>query len=206
MTKGFSQKVAKNVLSQAKRGDMQAFEHIYRTYSDPSISLAYRICGDRSLAQDVMQEAFIKIMTNIKNYRGDGSFAGWVRQIVCNTAFSRLKESSKLSVFDENHDTANQAQDLFSHNWIDASADLEKILQKLPKLMRAVLLLHEVEGYTHKEIAEMFEKSESFSKTTLSRAYSVLRELTDVTDRTANVFSEANSDVEINQVEEAKCI
>ena len=161
-------------LARARRGNVAACESIYRKYQQPSYSIAFRICQCRELSQDVTQEAFISAFRQIRQFRGDAPFWGWLRRVVINHTISALRKKPKTDAVDL-HDyhascTGEQEQ-------IGLSMDLESALARLDDQDRAVVWLHDVEGYNHLEIGEMFGKTESFSKTRLSRARAKLRNL-----------------------------
>lgn len=180
--RGFAKQVPEQVIRLAQRGDRPAFETIYRTYLDACYSLAYRICGDPKMAEDVVQNSFIKVIQKINQFNHEGAFAGWLRRIVSNETISRIRANSRLQLVDDEYLESREKTDLINNQPVSnqlplADYDLEKILQYLPNKSRAVLLLHEVEGYSHQEIGDMFEMSESFSKVTLSRAFKKLKAL-----------------------------
>jgi RNA polymerase sigma-70 factor (ECF subfamily) len=129
------------------------------------------------MAQDIVQNSFITIMKAVTNFRGDGSFAGWIRRIVANETINKIRQQRRLQLVSDEHLPEFESNNLFDGNWLDSCRDLEYLLTRLKSEARAVLLLHEIEGYNHREIAEMFGKSESFSKVTLSRAYSQLKQV-----------------------------
>jgi RNA polymerase sigma-70 factor (ECF subfamily) len=161
-------------LARAKRGDMRACETIYRSYHGPAYSVAVRICNCRELARDVTQEAFINAFKRMPQFRGDSPFWGWLRRVVVNHAISALRKLPR-------HD-AVELEDHMSYVEGDQAGmglamDLSRALELLGDGDRAVVWLHDVEGYTHKEIAGLFDKTESFSKTRLNRARAKLREL-----------------------------
>ncbi|MBL4942634.1 MAG: RNA polymerase sigma factor [Colwellia sp.] len=161
----------------AQQGDIDAFEKIYRLFADASYALAFRICSQHSVAEDVVHDAFIKIMNNVNKFRNDGSFSGWCRRIVTYEALDRLKKSHRVHLVNEDDLIDGEELELFQQDWLDAVIDLDKLLQQLSPNYRAVFILHELEGYNHKEIAQFFEKSESFSKVTLNRAYASLKKI-----------------------------
>lgn len=161
-------------LARAKRGDLRACETIYRSYQAPAYSIAVRICNCRELAQDVTQEAFINAFKRIPQFRGDSPFWGWLRRVVVNQAISALRKLPR-------HE-AVELEDYMTHSDGDQASmglamDLSRALELLGDEDRTVVWLHDVEGYQHKEIAEMFGKTESFSKTRLNRARAKLRHL-----------------------------
>ena len=174
---GFSQELSSALIKRAKANDIKAFEDIYRTYSSAAYTLALRICRDSMLAQDVVQNAFIRIMKVIKQYRGEGSFAGWIRRIIVNETINAVRQKKKIQLVTTEEVGELESRDLFDDNWLNSCRDLEYLLAKLSDEQRAVLLLHELEGYNHREIGKLYEKSESFSKVTLCRAYKKLKEI-----------------------------
>jgi RNA polymerase sigma factor (sigma-70 family) len=174
---GFQQPISQDVIQLAQKGDMLAFEKIYHKYSDASYKLALRITNNEALAQDIVQEAFIKVMNKIVDFRYEGYFAGWLRRIVVYETINRIKFENKLHLVSENEFLETESNDLFDSEWLSTCIDLNVFLKQLTITSRTVLLLHEVEGYKHKEIASLYGKSESFSKITLSRAYASLRKI-----------------------------
>jgi len=173
---GFSVEVSLDVIRQAQQGDIDAFEQIYHTYAEACYSLSWRICGQEVMAQDLVQDVFIKVINKINNYRADGVFAGWLRKIVVREAINKIKAETKLHLVTDDDLSQQECTDLFDCNWLESCLDLETLTNQLSVTSRAVFMLHEVEGYNHKEIANFFNKSESFSKVTLSRAYIALRQ------------------------------
>jgi RNA polymerase sigma factor (sigma-70 family) len=158
------------VLAKARAGDPTAFEALYRTYESPVYNLARRICRTVEDAEDVMQETFFEVCRSIGQYRGDGSLWGWVRTITASKALMRLRRNKYRDADDldeEFHRAPRQDTGL--------RMDLEAALERLPQTSRAVVWLHDVEGYTHEEIAGMMGKTVSFSKSQLARAHSRLR-------------------------------
>jgi RNA polymerase sigma-70 factor (ECF subfamily) len=161
-------------LAQARRGQVGACERIFRAYQQPAYSVAYRICHCRETAQEITQEAFITAFRKIRQFRGESPFWGWLRRVVVNHALSTLRRSPR--------DEALELQDWHApadgeQEQVGLAMDLEAALGALDADDRAVVWLHDVEGYGHEEIAEMFGMTESFSKTRLSRARSKLRRL-----------------------------
>jgi len=159
-------------LARARRGDVGACEQIYRKFQQPAYSVAYRICQCRELSRDVTQEAFITAFRKLRQFRGDAPFWGWLRSVVVNHTISALRKLPKADVVElqEFHTHTDGDQER-----IGLSLDLESALSTLDREDRAVVWLHDVEGYNHREIAGLFGKTESFSKTRLSRARSKLR-------------------------------
>ena len=173
----FTVEISNKIIEQARKGNINAFEQIYRTYANDSYSLAWSIIGQENLAQDIVQDVFIKVMKKIESFQGCGSFAGWLRRIVVHETINRIKVEAKNHLISSDDIQSLECGDLFNNNWLSSCHDLEALTRKLSSTSRAVLYLHEVEGYNHKEIAQLFKKSESFSKVTLSRAYQTLKKI-----------------------------
>lgn len=159
-------------LAQARRGQVSACERIFRAYQQPAYTVAYRICHCRETAQEITQEAFITAFRKLRQFRGDAPFWGWLRRVVVNHALSTLRRSPRdaaLELQDWHATTTGEQEQL------GLAMDLETALGELDADDRAVVWLHDVEGYGHQEIAELFGMTESFSKTRLSRARARLR-------------------------------
>jgi RNA polymerase sigma-70 factor (ECF subfamily) len=159
-------------LARARRGDTGACEQIFRKFQQPAYSVAFRICQCRELSRDVTQEAFITAFRKIRQFRGDAPFWGWLRRVVINHSISALRKLPKADPVELQEYHAHCDGD---HERIGLSMDLESALATLGTEDRAVVWLHDVEGYNHREIARLFGKTESFSKTRLSRARAKLR-------------------------------
>lgn len=159
------------VLSRARAGDAAALERVYRAYETPVYNLARRICRTVEDAEDVLQETFFEVCRSIGQYRGDGSLWGWVRTIAASKALMRLRRNKY-------RDTDELDEEFHRPSMkVDGGLrmDLEAALERLPETSRAVVWLHDVEGYTHEEIAGMMGKTVSFSKSQLARAHARLR-------------------------------
>lgn len=130
-----------------------------------------RYVNDKELARDLMHDGFIKIYTNISQYAGNGSFEGWMKRVFVTTAleFLRKKDALKLSIpVDEYNELPNETEvTALSHL---SAEELMGCITKLPPGYRTVFNLFAIEGFTHKEIAEMLQISESTSKTQFIRA------------------------------------
>jgi RNA polymerase sigma-70 factor (ECF subfamily) len=160
------------LVARAKTGDLEALEALYRAFETPVYNLARRICRTPEDAEDVLQETFLEVVRSIGQYRGEGHLWGWVRQIASSKALMRLR-AEKLRMTDELVDEAAGAPPPS----VAAGIDLERALEQLSAMSRAVVWLHDVEGFTHEEIAERMGRTVSFSKSQLARAHARLRRL-----------------------------
>ena len=146
---------ADRVVARARAGDPDALEQLYRAFEAPVYNLARRICRTTEDAEDVLQETFFEVCRSIGRYREEGSLWGWVRTIAASKALMRLRRN-KYRETEELHDevTGRQREDTALR------MDLEAALERLTETSRAVVWLHDVEGYTHEEIATMIESYE----------------------------------------------
>ena len=158
------------MLPGVKAGDPAAQEALYRAFEAPVYNLARRICRTTEDAEDVLQETFFEVFRSIGRFRGEGSLWGWIRTIASSKALMRLRRNKY-------RDTDELQDDVVPMKKEDAGLrmDLESALERLSETSRAVVWLHDVEGYTHEEIAGMMDRTVSFSKSQLARAHSRLR-------------------------------
>ncbi len=161
---------AETVVARARTGDPAALETLFRAYEVPVYNLARRICRTTEDAEDVLQETFFEVCRSIGRYREEGSLWGWIRTIASSKALMRLRRN-KYRDTDELHDEVTGQRREEPH----LRMDLEAALERLSETSRAVVWLHDVEGYTHEEIAGMMGKTASFSKSQLARAHARLR-------------------------------
>ncbi len=167
MNVGFGQSLDAVTLERARRGDMLAFAAIYERFGSACYNLALRVLGERAAAEDIVQEVFLKMFANLRGFRGDAPFGAWLKRMTANATIDALRAGQRFSEDD--------ADALFA-TMPAIEADAEKrtdawsLLMSLPARARAIVILHEVEGYTHKELADLFGQSESYSKSVLARA------------------------------------
>jgi len=157
-------------LPEARRGDPAAQEALYRAFEAQVYGLARRICRTREDAEDVVQETFMEVFRSLPRFRGDGSLWGWVRTIASSKALMRLRRNKYRDTDELNDEVATPGRESPA-----LRMDLEAALERLGDTSRAVVWLHDVEGYTHDEIASMMGKTVSFSKSQLARAHVRLR-------------------------------
>ncbi len=169
----FAIQIDEFTLAKARKGDIEAMEYLYRTYSSAVYSLALRISSSTADAEDITQDTFIEVFKKISQFRGDSPFWGWLRRIAVNTTLMKLRRDKNAPLsLDE---MTEHPEELIQKDRVANLHDLEKVLDKLSPTARAVVWLHDIEGYTHDEIGKMMDKTPSFSKSQLSRAYDKLR-------------------------------
>lgn len=167
------------IVRRAARGDARAHEILYRAFAAPVYSLCLRFTRVPAHAEDLVQETFIDVMRSIGRFRGETAVGLWIRRIAVTKAlmFLRSAWTSRGQPLDEHWEdyaTGDAANHGVSRHPEEAM-DLDSALARLPDVSRTVVWLHDVEGFTHKEIARFMGKTESFSKSQLSRAYQRLR-------------------------------
>ena len=164
------------LVKSLQKGDAKAQRHLYEKYSARLLAVCVRYINDKMEAEDVMIEGFMKIFDRIDQFKGEGSFEGWMRRLMTNEALMYLRTKRHIEIDID----APEAQHLSDYEWADAaleSADLMGIIGKLPTGYRTVFNLYAIEGYSHAEIAEQLGITESTSKSQLHRARALLQEM-----------------------------
>lgn len=162
----------------ARAGGVAAFEALYRKHSNRIFGLIWRLCGgDHALAEDLLQEAFVRAWQNLGSFRGESRFGTWLHRLSANVALSdrriRVRRARFETVLDESAErTAMGSKDVFAAQ----SSDLEQAIARLPERARTVLVLFDIEGYEHTEIARMTGMAVGSSKAQLHRARKLVRE------------------------------
>lgn len=166
----------KKILKGCLAGNSRDQELLYRRYSAKLYGICLQYTGSHEEGRDVLQESFIKIFVNLHTYSGRGSFEGWMRRIVVNTALEKHRNKYFLNKVDDISKVAEPIDSPGTEDFSGMEADdlLEFIMMLSPKY-RMVFNLYALEGYSHKEIAEMLGISEGTSKSNLSRARTILQ-------------------------------
>ena len=166
-------------------GKRKAYDRLYRKYAAVMMGICMRYCKNRSDAEDVLQEGFIKVFSNMGKYRHEGSFEGWIKRIMIRTAIDhyhlnlRYVRQKDIDVMEKDIVVEGQSgHDPDPPSFPDISGEkLMSLIQALPDGYRMVFNLYAIEGYSHREIAENLEISENTSKTQLMKARRSLREM-----------------------------
>lgn len=150
-------------------GDPGAQAEAYRMLAPPVMGMALRILGDRGLAEEVVQDTFVTMIERGSSLENTAAAVGWIRQTAVNHCLMRLRSPwQQRRAKEAPLETVDVSQ---SGARMENLQDLERALGRLGAETRMVLWLHDVEGYTHREIGALFERTESFSKSQLARAY-----------------------------------
>lgn len=156
-----------DVVRRCQDGDTQAMELVYMGYKSPLFNLAYRYAGNYSWSKDLLQDIFINIFTHINSLRAPEAFNSWLYRIAINTCISFVRQNRK-----SNEVPLNEIKNTHYSEEVDhpMRQHLEKAVNILPLKQKTVFLLHDVQGFTHTEIAEMTKFSEGTSKSQLFKA------------------------------------
>lgn len=152
------------------KGDRASQKVLYDRLAPRMFPLCIRYIGDRTQAEDILQEGFITLFSKLENYKGEGSFEGWARKIFVTTALMSLRKKDALKMSEELEAVRGMKDDLPSQGQNIGYKELMKLVMELPAGFRSVFNMYAVEGYSHKEIGEMLGISETTSRTQFSRA------------------------------------
>jgi RNA polymerase sigma-70 factor (ECF subfamily) len=165
------------LVEKCKENNQRAQMQLYKQYCDGMIIVAQRYVKDRALAEDAMQEAFIKAFRKINQFKGDVTFGAWLKRIVINTCLDGIK-AKKIEVEPIQEEMMGIADDEDDWSVSDETtvAEIASAIAELPESYRVVVRLFLLEGYDHKEISEILEITESASRTNLHRGKLKLKE------------------------------
>lgn len=159
------------LIRRARRGETQAFEALYTRHARAVHALAWRLTGDAGTAQDITQDTFLRMFGFLSGLKDDRPLRPWLKRVAANLAIDHLRQQWRTTALDDQ---------LLESAWSpalqqDQAADLDTLLRRLPAHVRTVVWLHEVEGWSHEDLADRFRRSPSWSKSLLARALARLR-------------------------------
>lgn len=157
-----------------KRQEAQAQKHLYEHFAGKMFALCCRYIPSKMEAEDVLVIAFTKLFERIDQYKGEGSFEGWIRRIMVNESLSYLRKYKNMYLETE-IEAADREPDYKTLDSQLEAEDLMKMVNELPTGYRMVFNMYAIDGYSHKEIAEQLGISENTSKSQLSRARALLQ-------------------------------
>ena len=166
----------KDIIRGCLAGSRRDQELLYRRHSAKLYAACLQYSGNDEEAKDILQEGFIKIFDNLHHYKHEGSFEGWLRRIIVNTALEKYRKRNHLYRVDD-IDAIEEPEampDTDDYSGLHA-IDLLYMIRELPPKYRMVFNLYAIEGYSHKEISAMLNISEGTSKSNLSRARVILQ-------------------------------
>lgn len=162
----------KELIELAVENNRHAQHKIYSKFSPKMLGVCRQYIKDLHQAEDIMITAFMKVFTNLKNFKHEGSFEGWIRRIMINECISYIRVQKKVKfIEDENYfeESFNNIESQFSIE------DIQFLIDNLPDGYKMVFNLYAIEGYKHQEIAEMLGINEGTSKSQLSHARKMLQ-------------------------------
>jgi len=167
----------RQIIELCAKHDRKAQQVLYDKYSRLLLGVCLRYATDKAEAEDILQDSFLKIFFSIKDFTGSGSFIGWLRKVAVNTAITHYHKNLKYRyhVDIEEYVTIEAGVMSFEEDFY-TSDELYKVLNELPTGYRMVFNLYAVEGFKHKEIAEMLGIDTNTSKSQYSRAKAVIRD------------------------------
>ncbi len=173
MNKTFTQGES-NLIGNCINGDRKSQKQLYDLFSPKMFAICLRYSKTQMDAEDVLQDAFVKLFNNLQQFRGEGSFEGWVRRIVVNTAIEHIRRKNVGTTQSEGLENTIADIQISALDKLYED-DIIKTSMHLSDGYRTVFLLYAVEGYSHKEIANRLGITESTSKSQFSRAKALLR-------------------------------
>jgi RNA polymerase sigma-70 factor (ECF subfamily) len=181
-----------DVIARAQKGDAEAFAVIFDAHKTRVYSLCFRMTNNTAEAEDLAQEAFMQVFRKLATFRGDSAFSTWLYRITVNTVLMHFRRKSLQRVsLDEpyrNHENADTVRREYGSKDGRLESSLSRLaltqaISELPQGYRAIFLLHEVEGYQHREIAELLGCSVGTSKSQLHKAKLKIRDFLTYTSR-----------------------
>ncbi len=163
------------IIEGCLKNNRKAQKQLYDVYASRFLGMCVRYAKDKQEAEDVLQDGFLKIFGRISQYSGIGSFEGWMKRIIINTAITNYRQNLK-HYYKQSIDDVNETD--IELNFADEEYSLDellKVIQELPPGYKMVFNMYAIEGFQHKEIAEMMGIDVTTSKSQYSRAKKLLR-------------------------------
>ncbi|HZW17272.1 MAG TPA: sigma-70 family RNA polymerase sigma factor [Luteimonas sp.] len=159
------------LVRKARWGDHAAFDELYRLHAAAVYTLAHRLTGNPATAEDITQETFLRMLQFLNGFKDGLPLRPWLKRVAANAAIDRLRR-------DRHHlmDEVTEEQAHAENGTPASAADAAGLLRRLPPLQRTLVWLHEMEGWTHAELAARFRQSPSWSKSIVSRSLAKLRD------------------------------
>ena len=163
-----------NIIKLATENNRHAQQQIYAKCAPKMLSVCRQYIKDVQQAEDVMITAFMKVFVHLKNFEGKGSFEGWIRRIMVNESISFIRAQKKVQFVEDQNVQEQSFNNIESNLSLD---DIQFLIDALPEGYKMIFNLYAIDGYKHKEIAEMLGINEGTSKSQLSHARKMLQDL-----------------------------
>jgi RNA polymerase sigma-70 factor (ECF subfamily) len=164
------------LVRRAQAGDRAAFDALYHRHVERVYAVCLRMCGSAEWAERLTQDAFVRAWQKLGSYRGESAFSSWLHRLAVNVVLAEARGDRRRTARVENVASPDALETGGAAPDPDAAMDLERAIATLPKGARAVLVLHDIEGYRHEEIAAMLGTAIGTTKAQLHRARRLLRE------------------------------
>lgn len=164
------------LIDKAGKDDRLAQHQLFDMFSPKMLGVCRQYLKNNDLAEEVMLSGFLKMFTNLNNFKDEGSFEGWIRRIMVNESISQLRKDKKLNFVSEAELENSTDHSTYIETELE-EADIQKLIDALPNGYKTVFVLYAVEGYKHSEISELLQISESTSKTQLFKARKTLQNM-----------------------------
>jgi RNA polymerase sigma-70 factor (ECF subfamily) len=167
-----------DLVARSRAGDMEAFETIYRRHAARLYSLACRMAGSPEDGEDLLQEIFLQAHRKMSSFKGDAALGTWLYRLALNHCLDFVRgRQAKMSKLTESLDQDGALEPTARHDTPITRLDLDRALERLPEGCREAFVLHDVEGFDHKEVAELLGIAEGTSKSQVFKARLRLRGL-----------------------------
>lgn len=163
------------LIQRVLAGDRDAARALYDAHAMRVYRLVHRLCGDDDLAQDLTQETFIKAFAQLRGFRGDSALSTWLHRIAVTVAMNGMRKVKRFRERETEVDEELPAVSYSSPEQVDLRERVAAAIDALPEIYRTTLIMHDIEGYTHGEIARTLEVAEGTCKSRLSHARAQLR-------------------------------
>lgn len=164
----------KSIISECIAGSQKAQAKLYHHFAPKMFGVCLRYAKDATEAEDNLQDGFIKVFANLKSFRQEGSFEGWIRRIMINGSLEKLRKLHLMYPVEDVaiYDSVNVSDDVIAKISAD---ELVKLIQELPPRYRMVFNLYVIEGFSHQEIAQEMSITQGTSKSNLARAREIMK-------------------------------
>ena len=166
----------KEIILKAQEGDLQAFEELIKPYQTKVFGLAYHIAGNNPDAEDLFQEAFLRVYRNIRQYSGTSSFGTWLYSVCKNTFLNEIKKKQRIKKKEMSlKDDLPKNETAPSLSTKKHSDDIEQILRVIPLKFRCPIILFDLQGYNYREIAEILKTTVPGVKNRILKGRKILK-------------------------------
>jgi RNA polymerase sigma-70 factor (ECF subfamily) len=162
------------LIKKAIKNNREAQHVLFEMHSPKMLSVCRYYIKDIQQAEEAMLNGFFKVFKNLKSYKGDGSFEGWVRRIMIRESISYLRQKKRIDFVSDEDESTNAYSNSIQTN-LEVN-DIQKLIDNLPEGYRMVFVMYAIEGYKHHEISELLNISQGTSKSQLFKARKMLQE------------------------------